>query len=444
MIWGSIFTRRFSFMASILLSVAVSTSQASSVSWTNGLGSGAWGNVANWSSWTVPGSSDDVSFTQPCGAYQVGLLVDRSARSLNVSFDLSAGQIWNLASKTEETLKLTLASGQLTVTGTGGSRKFWPKLVIPSGVTDAQWNLDSAGALYINTITMLSSSCRLTKTGGSDVTLRNVTGGGTMAVRSGNLTITGMVNASVQMAPDAGLRCRLSGTGQIVSGVSLTNCDLVPGIAGGVLTTGGVTFGQGSVLAIDLLSSATANQGRLDANGPVAISQVEPLPALSLNLGFAPSAGQPFVILNNNSADPVNGCFAGLPEHGVVEATFEGQQTKFFISYVGGDGNDIVLTVAGGVLPGDANGDNLVDQVDYTVWYNSYGSSLTGPQYGDFDGSGMVDQADYTIWYNNYGQSGAGLVENTSVPEPCSLGIVVAGLLPAILRRRQASRRVHG
>ena len=61
--------------------------------------------------------------------------------------------------------------------------------------------------------------------------------------------------------------------------------------------------------------------------------------------------------------------------------------------------------LAGDLLPGDANGDAIVDQADYTVWYNSYGSNGVWAN-GDFNGDHLVDQADYTLWYNNYGASG--------------------------------------
>ena len=59
-------------------------------------------------------------------------------------------------------------------------------------------------------------------------------------------------------------------------------------------------------------------------------------------------------------------------------------------------------------IPGDANADGLVDQADYTVWYNHYGSSGALWTDGDFTGDGLVDQADYTIWFNHYGASGGG------------------------------------
>ena len=57
-----------------------------------------------------------------------------------------------------------------------------------------------------------------------------------------------------------------------------------------------------------------------------------------------------------------------------------------------------------GNLPGDANSDGIVDQADYTLWYNGYGAS--GRELpGDFTADGLVDQADYTVWYNSYGTS---------------------------------------
>ena len=83
-------------------------------------------------------------------------------------------------------------------------------------------------------------------------------------------------------------------------------------------------------------------------------------------------------------------------------------------------------------IPGDTNRDGIVDQADYTVWYNNYGA-CGGWTKGDFNGDNLVDQADYTIWYNNYGSSGG------SVPEPATL-MLLAVASAAVVRRR----RLHG
>ncbi len=54
--------------------------------------------------------------------------------------------------------------------------------------------------------------------------------------------------------------------------------------------------------------------------------------------------------------------------------------------------------------PGDANGDNKVDEADFTIWFGHYGSALSGVSNGDFNGDGIVDGIDYAIWLANYGK----------------------------------------
>ena len=88
-------------------------------------------------------------------------------------------------------------------------------------------------------------------------------------------------------------------------------------------------------------------------------------------------------------------------------------------------GWDVTLTF----LPGDANRDGVVDQADYTVWYNHYGGS-GGWEQGDFNDDGLVDQADYSLWYNNYGSS-------SPVPEPTTMLLMVASMGILRVRRRR-------
>jgi endo-1,4-beta-D-glucanase Y len=54
---------------------------------------------------------------------------------------------------------------------------------------------------------------------------------------------------------------------------------------------------------------------------------------------------------------------------------------------------------------GDANGDTIIDGVDYVVWLNHYNQSTTrGHLDGDFNISGKVDGIDYVVWLNSYGK----------------------------------------
>jgi len=54
-------------------------------------------------------------------------------------------------------------------------------------------------------------------------------------------------------------------------------------------------------------------------------------------------------------------------------------------------------------IPGDANGDDKVNGIDYTIWLKNNGKTLSGgPSVGDFDNNGRVDQNDRTILLNNF------------------------------------------
>ncbi|KKU63607.1 MAG: Outer membrane adhesin like protein [Candidatus Amesbacteria bacterium GW2011_GWA1_47_16] len=53
--------------------------------------------------------------------------------------------------------------------------------------------------------------------------------------------------------------------------------------------------------------------------------------------------------------------------------------------------------------PGDANGDNLVNGLDYLIWLSHYGQTAIGAVNGDFNNDSAVNGLDYLIWLNNYG-----------------------------------------
>jgi fibronectin-binding autotransporter adhesin len=62
---------------------------------------------------------------------------------------------------------------------------------------------------------------------------------------------------------------------------------------------------------------------------------------LALINGFTPTVGQSFEIINNSGSSPITGTFSGLAEG----ATFSSGGHTFQISYKGGNGNDVTLTV---------------------------------------------------------------------------------------------------
>jgi len=167
---------------------------------------------------------------------------------------------------------------------------------------------------------------------------------GNQVVVNGTLEVNGSLSAASFIQAYGGT---LAGSGSIIatdSGQILVSGSVVsPGAAAG--TTGVLTLG-GPVQMID-----SGNAVNVDLNGTTVgteYDQVNVLGTIDLNsatlnvaVGFTPTVGQTFTILSNDDVDAVVGTFAGLPEGGLVTVGSDVLQ----ISYVGGDGNDVVLTV---------------------------------------------------------------------------------------------------
>lgn len=100
--------------------------------------------------------------------------------------------------------------------------------------------------------------------------------------------------------------------------------------------------------------------------------------------------------------------------------------------YVVAQGGDIFRIDTDATIPGDYNGDRIVDTADYDVWRLDFGSieSLAA----DGNGDGVVNLADYTVWRDNLGAElgVGGLLAPGSIPEPRGIVVVMLGLGLAI------------
>uniref|UniRef100_UPI003A97ADF2 beta strand repeat-containing protein n=1 Tax=Rosistilla oblonga TaxID=2527990 RepID=UPI003A97ADF2 len=125
-----------------------------------------------------------------------------------------------------------------------------------------------------------------------------------------------------------------------------SNATLGPGPADGtgILTLGeSVRFvGSNNKVEIDLNGSTVGTQyDQISLSGDIDLNDA----TLNVDLSYAAIIGSTFTIIDNDQSEPIVGTFSGLPEGGLINVSGQSLQ----ISYVGGTGNDVVLTAVTGL-----------------------------------------------------------------------------------------------
>ncbi len=161
--------------------------------------------------------------------------------------------------------------------------------------------------------------------------INSVTAGGTLALAAGTYPGNVNVNKAIDLKGAFTVGGSLS--------VTATGASISPGNSPGIINSGNLSLGAGTTTNIEVNGTTVGTQyDQLNVTGTVNISTSA---ELNVTLGFTPTVGNSFTIINNDGGDAVTGSFAGLPE-GTV---FYVLSTAFSISYAGGTGNDVVLTV---------------------------------------------------------------------------------------------------
>jgi len=242
---------------------------------------------------------------------------------------------------------------------------------------------------------------------------------------AGTSTNNGSINIS--SGRTANFAGNVSGAGNFTgTGTALFSANYSPGNGPASVAFGGkATFTPTATLNIELGGTTEGSQfdaihvtNQLTLGGTLAVSLI--------NFGtFTPAAGNSFHILYWGS---LTGTFAATnlaPLPGGL--TWDSSQL-----YSAG-----TLSI-GGVL-GDYNLNGIVDAPDYVLWRKSLTLSGIGLA-ADGDGDHTITQADFDIWRANYGKipggGGSGSVVGANIPEPTSLLMLVAGILPIMARKR--------
>lgn len=177
--------------------------------------------------------------------------------------------------------------------------------------------------------------------------------GGTLAVRGGSLSGTSGVRLTtagarldLTAAADAALPALDVARGTSVDAgarpVVVRGAVTGAGTVTGALRTAGVT-GPDGVLTVKGGWTQTAG-GVLRIHTPDDMLQVTGPVTLAGRLDVAPAAaGEDLVVVRIDGTRPVTGTFEGLAEGATVRAG----TTTYHLTYTGGDGNDVVLQLAG-------------------------------------------------------------------------------------------------
>ena len=378
-------------MLLLLLSTASSTF-AGSATWKTNPSSGDWNNAANWTPATVPNGPSDTATFAFSNTTNVSVSVDpitvdsivfnagASAFTITANYgfrlDIVGAGIRNNSGITQT----FVAAGLLRLIGPsvadmarvelpfGGrldlSFHHAPGVTIRSIEGDGDIFLGSRNLRVGSNNLSTNFSGRIQDSGGNGGTGGSLTkiGTGKLVLTKGN-TYTGgttikrgklLVNnkngygtgvfEGVQV--DGGL---LGGKGIILNAVTVGK-----GIGSGAVLAPGYLHGAGSPGALTIYRTLTFNSDAtydVDVNSSMATADEVIAYGVTINSGAQFSFndigssmltfGTVFTIINNTAASPIAGTFSNLPDGSMVTSNGNTYQ----VSYEGGDGNDLTLTV---------------------------------------------------------------------------------------------------
>ena len=110
----------------------------------------------------------------------------------------------------------------------------------------------------------------------------------------------------------------------------------------------------------------------------------------------------------------------------------------FHITYAGGANHNDLMLVGGAApmgVPGDFNGNGVVDAADNVLWRNG------GPLQNEVSDSGVVNGQDYLDWKARFGNtsgSGSGSLNSSgAVPEPTTALLAVLAVSSLLVSSRK-------
>ena len=278
----------------------------------------------------------------------------------------------------------------------------------------------------------IGSSVQLFLAGSTNLGFNNSFNGAVAISSTGTMTVKNVLSPIVNIgggingAPGGTIQLTASGANPIIlagtSGLKTLN-------ANGTITLSPGTGG------IQIAPSTVADETAISSN-----TFTSPAAPLSLTLSAAPTVGQKFTIVSNTAAaaTPISGTFSNLAEGAILTTIFNGKTYNFKASYLGGDGNDLVLTNVlneslvvtttadendGTSDPSFGNGTSLREAI-------AYAKTLTGPQIITFSNStanGATNFSDGTMHTLTLGGTELAIDSNLTISGPGASALTISG-----------------
>jgi autotransporter-associated beta strand protein len=285
-----------------------------------------------------------------------------------------------------------------------------------------------------------------TQNAATTLTVTNGTGtGGSTVLNLGSYALTGGSNTAVRTTTITGTG-NVTITGAVTNGQAYNNALTKSGtgtlvLAGANTYTGNTTVSAGTLMLADNASltfiiGASGTSNKITGGGTLLLAG-----DFNFNLTSAGTTlGNSWTIVD---VDPLGetfeNAFAVTSTLGIFTPNPGGDKWTKLIplssnayEFTESTGT---LKVVEGLVPGDTNGDFVVDAADFITLKKNFGAGGGGgAAVGNFDKTGTVNWADLSILMNNMGTR---VAAPSTTPEPATLGLLAIGAL-AIIRRRRA------
>ncbi len=193
----------------------------------------------------------------------------------------------------------------------------------------------------------------LIKVGAGTLTLSGANGyTGLTTINGGALKVDGSIHGAVTVNTGASL----FGNGTTGAVTVASGGTLAPGASAGLLHAGATNLLSGATFAAEIGGTGVGIGGydQLDVTGGLKLAGANL--AVTFLVGFDPTAGTEFTIINNDGVDKPIGRFA-VPDIFWIAVG----ERVFSLNYLAGDGNDVALTAEGSNIVGTGAADIIDD-----------------------------------------------------------------------------------